>query len=60
MTDKFENIDCEEIKMNDFGELEISDALLDAVSGGFNPEEEEEELPDTNNGCTVHNNKGCD
>ncbi len=43
MTDKFENIESEEIKLNKNGEVELSDELANAVAGGFNPEEEEEE-----------------
>ena len=55
MTDKFENINGDEINLNVNGELEISDALQDAVAGGFNPEAEEDEMPDdkTNINCPV-------
>lgn len=43
MTDKFENIESEEIKLNKNGEVELSDELANAVAGGFNPEEEQED-----------------
>jgi hypothetical protein len=59
MSDKFENIDSEEIQLNKDGELQISDALQDAVAGGFNPEEEDNEAPEINTKCKVTNNKGC-
>ena len=59
MTDKFENIDSEEIVLNANGELEISAELQDAVAGGFNPESEEEEMgvvdAEVNTKCTVSN-----
>lgn len=54
MTDKFEKIENEDIKLNEKGDIELSDELADAVAGGFNPEEEESE-GDTNNGCKVIN-----
>lgn len=57
MTDKFENIESEEIKLNKNGEVELSDDLADAVAGGFDPEADDE-LEDTNVHCTVTNN-GC-
>jgi len=53
MTDKFENIESEDIKLNKNGEIELSDALAGAVAGGFNPEEEEE----TNIKCSTVNYK---
>ncbi len=53
MTKKFENIESDEIKLNKNGEVELSDELAGAVAGGFNPEEEEEEIFDGNCGCTV-------
>lgn len=43
MTKKFENIKSQEIKLNELGEVELSEELANAVSGGFSPEEEEEE-----------------
>lgn len=46
MSDKFENIESEEIKLNKNGEVELSADLADAVAGGFNPEEEESEYLD--------------
>ncbi len=49
MTDKFENIKSEEIKLNKNGVVELSDDLANAVAGGFNPEEEQED--EGNNGC---------
>ncbi len=48
MTDKFEKIQSEEIKLNKDGEVELSPELAEAVAGGFNPEEHEAE---GNNGC---------
>ncbi|PAJ75946.1 hypothetical protein CJF42_02680 [Pseudoalteromonas sp. NBT06-2] len=42
MTDKFENIESEEIKVNENGEVELSEELSTAVSGGFDPEQDEE------------------
>jgi hypothetical protein len=59
MTDKFENIDSEEIKLTQSGELEISASLQDAVAGGFDPETEEDEARAINTNCEVTNNKGC-
>jgi hypothetical protein len=59
MTDKFENIDSEEIQLSKDGELKISGELQDAVAGGFNPEAEEDEVADINTKCQVTNNKGC-
>jgi hypothetical protein len=56
MTNKFENIESDDVKLNKDGELEVSEELAGAIAGGFNPEEEEDE--DVNNGCTVTNN-GC-
>ena len=43
MTDKFENITSEEIKLNEKGEVELSEELADAVAGGFDPEQGEED-----------------
>ncbi|MCF7501730.1 MULTISPECIES: hypothetical protein [unclassified Pseudoalteromonas] len=43
MSKKFENIKDEEIKLNELGEVELSEELTDAVAGGFSPEEEDEE-----------------
>jgi hypothetical protein len=43
MTNKFENIESEEIKLNELGEIELSEELAGAVAGGFSPEEEDEE-----------------
>ncbi len=48
MTDKFENIKSEEIKLNKDGEVELSPELAESVAGGFNPEEHESE---GNGGC---------
>lgn len=53
MTNKLENIKAEEIKLNENGELELSEELQDIVSGGVSPEDAEEE---GNNGCV---NIGC-
>lgn len=39
MTDKFENIESEEIQINSKGEIQLSAELEEAISGGFNPEE---------------------
>lgn len=55
MTNKFENINSEEIKLNELGEIELSQELQDAVAGGFSPEEEEE--AEGNFYCP---NLGCD
>ena len=49
MTDKFENIENEEIKLNKNGDVELSDELANAVAGGFNPEEEEDECINVGN-----------
>lgn len=57
MTDKFENINSEEIKLNKDGELELSAELANAVAGGFSPEEEEED--EANVGCHTTNNISC-
>ncbi|MBU2971603.1 hypothetical protein KO527_19840 [Pseudoalteromonas sp. C2R02] len=58
MTNKFENIESEEIKLNKNGEIELSPELADAVSGGFNPEQEDEEAAAKNKicglGCAEH------
>jgi|TARA_B100001059_G_scaffold236417_1_gene286797 hypothetical protein len=43
MSNKFKNIESEEIKLNELGEIELSEELTDAVAGGFSPEEEEDE-----------------
>jgi hypothetical protein len=43
MTDKFENIESEEIKLNELGEVELSKELAGAVAGGFSPEKEDDE-----------------
>jgi hypothetical protein len=51
MTDKFENIESEEIKLNELGEVELSEELAGAVAGGFSPEEEDEEGITINFGC---------
>ncbi|MBL4941338.1 MAG: hypothetical protein JKY81_06685 [Colwellia sp.] len=51
MTDKFENIKSDEIKINKDGEIELSDELANAVSGGFDPEAEEDEGIITVNNC---------
>lgn len=55
MTNKFENINSEEIKLNELGEIELSQELQDAVAGGFSPEEEEDAegniCPTINIGC---------
>jgi len=59
MTDKFENIKNEEIKINENGEIELSKNLADAIAGGFNPEEEEDEgvLADVcGNNCSCEKN----
>lgn len=58
MTDKFENINADEIKLNANGELEISEALQDAVAGGFDPEAAEDEATEIKNesDCTVNVN----
>lgn len=49
MTDKFENIESEEIKLNKNGEVELSDELADAVAGGVDPEQgDEDEASDKN------------
>ncbi|MCF7520090.1 MULTISPECIES: hypothetical protein [Pseudoalteromonas] len=48
MSKKFENIKNEEIKLNELGEVELSEELAGVVAGGFSPEEEDEE---TNVGC---------
>ena len=51
MTDKFENIESEEIKIKNNGEIELSDALTEAVAGGFDPEQDEEdEMKEISNG----------
>lgn len=52
MTDKFENIKSEDIKLNKDGEVELSAELAEAVAGGFNPEEDESEA--TNNGACAN------
>lgn len=54
MKDKFDNIDSAEINVNKHGDVELSEELTNAIAGGFNPEEEENE-GDTNNGCKVIN-----
>lgn len=59
MTDKFESIDSEEITMNENGEIELSEALQDAVAGGFSPEEEEEEGRDAEDSNICGNNCDC-
>lgn len=51
MTKKFENIESQEIKLNELGEVELSEELANAVAGGFSPEEEEEEGVTINFGC---------
>jgi len=49
MTDKFENIKSEEIKLNADGEVVLSGELANAVAGGISPEGAEN---DSNNaGC---------
>ncbi len=53
MSKKFKEIKSEEIKLNELGDVELSEELADAVAGGFSPEEEEDEV--TNDGCTVLN-----
>ncbi|NMM42242.1 hypothetical protein [Pseudoalteromonas arctica] len=53
MSNKFENIESEEIKLNELGEVELSEELTDAVAGGFSPEEEDEE-GDTGCGITIN------
>ncbi|MBB1335163.1 hypothetical protein H5154_15170 [Pseudoalteromonas sp. SR44-5] len=53
MSNKFENIESEEIKLNELGEVELSEELTDAVAGGFSPEEEDEE-GDTGCGNTIN------
>ncbi|CCQ09184.1 hypothetical protein PALB_180 [Pseudoalteromonas luteoviolacea B = ATCC 29581] len=53
MTNKFENINSEEIKLNELGEIVLSQELQDAVAGGFSPEEEEDEEGNVN--CPVVN-----
>ena len=57
MSNKFENIKSEEIKLNELGEIELSEELTDAVAGGFSPEEEDEE--DINQGCGNTVNGSC-
>lgn len=57
MTNKLENIKAEEIKLNEHGELELSEDLLDAISGGVSPEEADEE--DINQGCGNTVNGTC-
>lgn len=52
MTNKFENINSEEIKLNELGEIELSQELQDAVAGGFSPEEEED--AEGNKNCTTN------
>jgi len=54
MTNKFENISSEEIKLGPNGELELSDDLVDAISGGFTHEEEDSD--ETNYKCQVITN----
>lgn len=56
MSNKFENIKSEEIKLNELGEIELSEELTDAVAGGFSPEEEDEE---GNVGCGNTVNGSC-
>ncbi|RZF90846.1 hypothetical protein LY624_17190 [Pseudoalteromonas sp. N1230-9] len=56
MSNKFENIKNEEIKLNELGEVELSEELAGVVAGGFSPEEEDEE-GDTGCGNTI--NFGC-
>ncbi|AQP99735.1 hypothetical protein B0W48_07975 [Pseudoalteromonas aliena] len=56
MSNKFENIESEEIKLNELGEIELSEELTDAVAGGFSPEEEDEE---GNTGCGNTVNGSC-
>lgn len=46
MTNKFENINKEDIKINENGDLELSKELTNAIAGGFNPEQEEAEIGD--------------
>lgn len=53
MSKKFENIKNEEIKLNELGEVELSEELSDAVSGGFSPEEEDDE----HNVCQINHCK---
>lgn len=57
MTDKFESINSEEIKLNNKGELELSEELMHAIAGGFTPEEGEEE--GTNHSCPSTINGNC-
>jgi len=52
MTDKFENIKSEEIKLNDEGEVVLSGELANAVAGGVNPDGEEAEYLDNCN-CKI-------
>ena len=42
MTDKFENIDSEEINLNNNAEIVLSDELTNAVAGGLSTEEDED------------------
>ncbi len=48
MTDKFQNIESEEVKLNKDGEIELTSELAKAVSGRFNPEEDENETHNFN------------
>lgn len=57
MTNKLENITTEDIKLNENGELELSEDLQDAIAGGVGPEDVDEE---GNSGCnTGCKNTGC-
>lgn len=57
MTNKFENIKSEEIKLNENGDVELSPELAEVVAGGFSPEEEDSESGNglcANGSCTAH------
>lgn len=55
MTNKLENITADEIKLNEDGDLELSNELQAVIAGGISPEEAEEEDVIINKGCNI----GC-
>ncbi|MAD02398.1 MAG: hypothetical protein CMK65_02050 [Pseudoalteromonas sp.] len=57
MSDKFNKIESKDIKLNDLGEVELSEELAGAVAGGFSPEEEEDESVNVGS-CTTNSNCG--